>query len=268
MAPAANSSSTRDYPRSNQSPRQLPSDSNLEPMSSKQPKNETLGHSTASDHLQGAGTDSEVPNNATRRYNYAQKMVDGQLQGINIGNYVTPEFAPASLTHWQQQQQQQQQPQKPRETNGDTSFINSWDYVAALEDHNVSSICDLLYSLIKQFLQGTIIFIIIDSISRFDIPAAFPDLAVVIDCLLTISTDPFLGPALKVLLTNPTRSKPTLTELVEDHDGAERLINLHPNNLGPTPPMSDWAISRQLMRHASSPECHRKSAPDILEEID
>ncbi|KAL3474045.1 hypothetical protein BJX99DRAFT_260747 [Aspergillus californicus] len=63
----------------------------------------------------GTDTIADPPQNATRRYQGPQKMVDGQLHNINTDNYINPGSVPAYQTHWeQQQQQQQQQQQEPR----------------------------------------------------------------------------------------------------------------------------------------------------------
>ncbi|KAL3462189.1 hypothetical protein BJX64DRAFT_288522 [Aspergillus heterothallicus] len=51
--------------------------------------------------------------NITRRY-HPQKMVDGQLQTISAGNYVTAERPPAYEAHWLEEQQQQQHPKLPQ----------------------------------------------------------------------------------------------------------------------------------------------------------
>ncbi|KAL4784387.1 hypothetical protein BJX76DRAFT_357119 [Aspergillus varians] len=135
----------------------------------------------------------------------------------------------------------------------DISFIDNWEYRTALEEHDLSSLCDLLYSLIEQFPEDITIFFVLDSVSRFDSPATSAELTLVVECLHAIIDDISIGPTVKVLLTSPTRSKRTLRQLPIFNDASGRLVTLVPNSLTLTPPMSERVMSRHILRNSPSP---------------
>ncbi|KAL3456535.1 hypothetical protein BJX64DRAFT_39789 [Aspergillus heterothallicus] len=140
-------------------------------------------------------------------------------------------------------------------------FINDRGFLAALEDHDLPSLCDAFYSIVSQFPADTMVYCIIDHISSFDTDRLFGDLTIVLDCLQDLVEDANLVPVFKVLMTNPMQSTRRMRELplFDDHS---RLITLSSNNSvplqinnlvveshllrpsTPTPPITKWARSR------------------------
>lgn len=71
----------------------------------------------------------------------------------------------------------------------DLDFVKDQDYMEALEEHDLESLCNTLVSLISQFPPETTIFCILDSISCFDKDKTFRDLEFVIAWLQGIVED-------------------------------------------------------------------------------
>jgi hypothetical protein len=132
----------------------------------------------------------------------------------------------------------------------DLSFIDDWDFVEGLENHDLSCLCDLLYHLIAQFSAQTTVYCVIDTISLFDNPRTLPDLKVVMDCFHSIVWDISLSPAVKILLTNPMHSKRTMKQLPIFQDDPTRLVNLIPDTLTSAVPVSDRVVGRAISRQS------------------
>lgn len=150
-------------------------------------------------------------------------------------------------------------------------FIDNRDFLMALEEHDLDSLCDVLYSLVSQFPADTTVYCIIDSISSFDKGSAvqnstFKDLEAVVDWLQRIVEDRSLVPIFKVMMTNPMSSTRRMKELLMLKEYPTRLVNLSPNNLipmeissrsveshllrpsTPTPSIPGWEVARSTSR--------------------
>jgi hypothetical protein len=132
----------------------------------------------------------------------------------------------------------------------DLSFIDDWDFVEGLENHDLSCLCDLLYHLLAQFSTQTTVYCVIDTISLFDNPRTLPDLKIVMDCFHSILRDTSLSPAVKILLTNPMHSKRTMKKLPVFQDDPTRLVNLIPDTLTSAVPVSDRVVGRTISRQS------------------
>ena len=150
-------------------------------------------------------------------------------------------------------------------------FLEDRDIVLALEEHDLASLCDVLYSLVSQFPADTTVYFIIDSISSFDKGSAlqnsqFKDLEIVLDWLQRIVEDSSLVPIFKVIMTNPMSSTRRMKDLLMLREYPSRLVNLSPNNLipmeissrsieshllrpsTPTPSIPGWEVARSASR--------------------
>ncbi|KAF8855714.1 hypothetical protein BDZ45DRAFT_625997, partial [Acephala macrosclerotiorum] len=131
-------------------------------------------------------------------------------------------------------------------------FIDNRDFLMALEEHDLDSLCDVLYSLVSQFPADTTVYCIIDSISSFDKGSAvqnstFKDLEAVVDWLQRIVEDRSLVPIFKVMMTNPMSSTRRMKELLMLKEYPTRLVNLSPNNLIPME-ISSRSVESHLLR--------------------
>jgi hypothetical protein len=140
----------------------------------------------------------------------------------------------------------------------DLNFINDRDYVRALEEHNLESLCDTLDFLVNQFAPDTTVYCIIDSIWCFDKERLFRDFGFVTQHLHKLVTSKQLIPNFKVMLTNPMQSTRRIKGMSIFRDDPSRIITLSPNNLipleissrvvegcllrpsTPTPPVRKW----------------------------
>ncbi|KAH1912894.1 hypothetical protein KXV92_009726 [Aspergillus fumigatus] len=134
----------------------------------------------------------------------------------------------------------------------DLGFIDDWGFVEGLENHDLSSLCDLLYHLIAQFSAQTTVYCVIDTISLFDNLRTLPDLKTVMDCFHDIVRDTSLSPAVKILCTNPMRSKRTMKQLPIFQDDPTRLVNLITATAAFTSaaPISDRVVGRAISRQS------------------
>jgi hypothetical protein len=117
--------------------------------------------------------------------------------------------------------------------NVSLDFIDNRDYLLALEQHDLDSLCTALWQLVSQFPLNTTVYCIIDSISSFDKDSTFADLRIVLRWLQTIVDDRYLGPAFKVLMTNPMQSTRRLKrelKMQQNQKHNSRLVNLSPSN--------------------------------------
>ncbi|PLB53482.1 hypothetical protein P170DRAFT_435110 [Aspergillus steynii IBT 23096] len=126
-------------------------------------------------------------------------------------------------------------------------FLNQWDQVKDLEEHNLDALCELLYCLVEQFPEDVTVCLVIDSISRLDTPRTFGDLRIVMECLHSLVDNATLYPTVKVLLTNPMHSKRTMKQLDIFQEDPSRLVWLNPNNALKSPTnMSERVIGKRL----------------------
>ncbi|KAH2192370.1 hypothetical protein KXW59_007024 [Aspergillus fumigatus] len=134
----------------------------------------------------------------------------------------------------------------------DLGFIDDWGFVEGLENYDLSSLCDLLYHLIAQFSAQTTVYCVIDTISLFDNPRTLTDLKTVMDCFHDIVRDTSLSPAVKILCTNPMRSKRTMKQLPIFQDDPTRLVNLITATAAFTTaaPISDRVVGRAISRQS------------------
>lgn len=134
----------------------------------------------------------------------------------------------------------------------DLGFIDDWGFVEGLENYDLSSLCDLLYHLIAQFSAQTTVYCVIDTISLFDNPRTLPDLKTVMDCFHDIVRDTSLSPAVKILCTNPMRSKRTMKQLPIFQGDPTRLVNLITATAAFTTaaPISDRVVGRAISRQS------------------
>lgn len=134
----------------------------------------------------------------------------------------------------------------------DLGFIDDWGFVEGLENYDLSSLCDSLYHLIAQFSAQTAVYCVIDTISLFDNPRTLPDLKTVMDCFHDIVRDTSLSPAVKILCTNPMRSKRTMKQLPIFQGDPTRLVNLITATAAFTTaaPISDRVVGRAISRQS------------------
>ncbi|KAJ5813839.1 uncharacterized protein N7503_000589 [Penicillium pulvis] len=130
----------------------------------------------------------------------------------------------------------------------DLDFIDSREFVQDLEDHDLSRLCDLLYTIIEQFSEEVTIWCVIDSIQRFDKPSTLADLRSVMDFLHCLVNDTTLGPVVKIFMTNPNHSKRSITQLPTFQSDPTRLISLRPSSAKAARRLSDRVIGDQLSR--------------------
>ena len=126
-------------------------------------------------------------------------------------------------------------------------FINDRRYLRELEQRNLASLCDILWSLLYQFPADTTVYCIIDSISYFDKTLTLKDLEIVLDWLQRIVNDSSLVPIFKVMMTNPMSSTTKMKELQNLREYPTRLVNLSPNNLIPMG-ISNHTMESHLLR--------------------
>ncbi|EHK42417.1 hypothetical protein TRIATDRAFT_266127 [Trichoderma atroviride IMI 206040] len=142
----------------------------------------------------------------------------------------------------------------------DLNFINDRDYLMALEEHNLHSLCDTLDFLVNQFPPDTTVYCIIDSIWCFDKERFFKDFEFVMQHLHRLVNSKQLIPNFKVLLANPMQSTRRVKGMSIFRNDPSSIITLSPNNLipleissrviegyllrpsTPTPPMRKWEV--------------------------
>ncbi|UKZ61312.1 uncharacterized protein TrAtP1_002578 [Trichoderma atroviride] len=142
----------------------------------------------------------------------------------------------------------------------DLNFINDRDYLMALEEHNLHSLCDTLDFLVNQFPPDTTVYCIIDSIWCFDKERLFKDFEFVMQHLHRLVNSKQLIPNFKVLLANPMQSTRRVKGMSIFRNDPSSIITLSPNNLipmeisnrviegyllrpsTPTPPMRKWEV--------------------------
>ncbi|CAG8971697.1 hypothetical protein HYALB_00003165 [Hymenoscyphus albidus] len=115
----------------------------------------------------------------------------------------------------------------------DLDFVNDREYFESLEEHDLSSLCETLTSLISQFPPETTIFCIVDSLSCFDKDKTFEDLQVAITWLQNIVEDGSMAPIFKVLLMTPLHSSRRLRMLSAFKNDPSRHVSLSSLNLIP-----------------------------------
>ncbi|BCS08794.1 hypothetical protein RIB2604_02103410 [Aspergillus luchuensis] len=140
-------------------------------------------------------------------------------------------------------------------------FINNRDYLRDLEQHDLNTLCDTLYSLVSQFPADTRVYCIIDSVSWFDKDRTFAELATVMEWLQSIVEDRSLIPIFKIMLTNPMKSNRRMKELPVFKENPSRLVTLSSRNLIPMV-ISNRAIERQLSRSPSPSPLSLKKGVD------
>ncbi|RYP44531.1 hypothetical protein DL768_009026 [Monosporascus sp. mg162] len=127
------------------------------------------------------------------------------------------------------------------------NFIDNRDYLMALEEHDLDSLCETLHSLVSQFPADTTVYCIIDSISCFDKDRTFKDLEIVIKLLQRIVDDRSLIPIFKVLMTNPTQSTRRMKDLSGFKENRCGLVSLSSKNLVPME-ISNRVVESHLLR--------------------
>ncbi|CAG8955491.1 hypothetical protein HYFRA_00010358 [Hymenoscyphus fraxineus] len=115
----------------------------------------------------------------------------------------------------------------------DLDFVNEREYFESLKEHDLSSLCETLASLISQFPPETTIFCIVDSLSCFDKDKTFEDLQVVITWLQNIVEDQSMAPTIKVLLMTPLHSSRRLKMLSAFRNDPSWHVSLSSLNLIP-----------------------------------
>ena len=112
-------------------------------------------------------------------------------------------------------------------------FIEDTIFFDELGDNDLGNLCCALRLLLNWFQPGKTIYVIIDSISSFDIDKLWNDLKLVIGHLAAIVEEPSIARLVKVLLTTPEEGLLRFRRLPMFADNPFRLVQL-----------SDMAIDR------------------------
>lgn len=129
-------------------------------------------------------------------------------------------------------------------------FIDSEDFVTALEEHNLIRLCDTFSTLVSQLPPRATLYCIIDSVSSFDNSLMFKDLEIALDCIQRIFEDRFLTTVFKVLITNPMSSTRRMKELLMLREYPSRLVSLSSSNLTPMG-ISSKSVENHLLARSS-----------------
>lgn len=122
------------------------------------------------------------------------------------------------------------------------SFIDE-DYEEQLHQNNLEYLLDLFRTLIEQLPSSRVLFCLIDGIAFYERHQDRNDIQALLETLSEITDDRGIGPVVKVLMTNPLRSR-----WAKDYFPEDRLQV--PTNAGDGQMLSIHQVMRQTNRSA------------------
>jgi hypothetical protein len=108
------------------------------------------------------------------------------------------------------------------------SEIDHDSFLDGLEHHELGALCLTLHELLRGFAPGTQVFLVVDSISSFDVTRMLPDVRVILDMFFQVINDPDMPPLVKILLTCPGESSRGIWGMWVFRQDASRRILLEP----------------------------------------